>query len=542
MDEALKKRLPPVQTTALELLDCFVAICEKYSYKYVLAKETAMGIHLNKGFMPWVSSATIILEYNELKAFIKVCEKELNGTPYYLITRDNTEQFDEFYIRMAKKSKVKLGMEREKDEKYYDYFIDILPAFYAGNSVKEYKQIEKAYIRYYNILNSRCLTQGALKTGRKIKDKLMSAYYYSQKKSDDFTNTEAILKSFTKPTKFLYVPNEKKNKRSTREAVQYMERRLYEFEGRQYYSVFDIERYLTDLYGMNYQKNSENERINQALLEGPEILRRVQLIELDMLIEFDRICREHDIKYILGAGTLLGAVRHKGFIPWDDDIDVFMLYGEYKKFINIANKELDKEKYFLKTQDSDLDNNLTFTQLKRNGTKYLKGDREKFNTHPGVYIDIHPLFNAPASSLGYWFQDRICKFFKTTTWAHMGAESEKNIVKRQCYRILAKVSNKTSYRLFMRYATKVKKPSEKLSCFYILRNFPENPVNERRIHENIVELEFEGHTFYTTKYWDDYLKYSYSKDYMRYPIMIERIPKHMPAIVDAADLFQDIKY
>ena len=63
-----------------------------------------------------------------------------------------------------------------------------------------------------------------------------------------------------------------------------------------------------------------------------EELRRVQMIQLEMLCEVDRICKKNNIRYNIIAGTLLGAVRHKGYIPWDDDADVALLRGEYRKF------------------------------------------------------------------------------------------------------------------------------------------------------------------------------------------------------------------
>lgn len=78
----------------------------------------------------------------------------------------------------------------------------------------------------------------------------------------------------------------------------------------------------------------------------PKILRKAQLIMLDMLVEFDAICQKHNLKYWLDSGTLLGAVRHKGFIPWDDDIDLSMPVEDYRRFKEIAKKSYLKMCFF----------------------------------------------------------------------------------------------------------------------------------------------------------------------------------------------------
>ena len=82
-------------------------------------------------------------------------------------------------------------------------------------------------------------------------------------------------------------------------------------------------------------------------------LRKAQLIMLNELIELDRICKKNNINYWLDGGTFLGAVRHKGFIPWDDDVDVCMLEADYNKFLEKAVKELDSG-YFIQTLKTDI--------------------------------------------------------------------------------------------------------------------------------------------------------------------------------------------
>ena len=92
-----------------------------------------------------------------------------------------------------------------------------------------------------------------------------------------------------------------------------------------------------------------------------EQLKKLQGIQLDMLVEIKRICEKHDIKYSLIGGTLLGAIRHKGYIPWDDDADVGMLREDYERFRKIAEEELDSEKYYFQDdRNTEGDNHIFF--------------------------------------------------------------------------------------------------------------------------------------------------------------------------------------
>ena len=122
-------------------------------------------------------------------------------------------------------------------------------------------------------------------------------------------------------------------------------------------------------------------------------LKEHQRVLLELLQEFDRVCKKHNIKYVLFAGSALGAVRHQGFIPWDDDLDVVMMRSEYNRFLEVAIEELDAEKYFLQKEFSD-HWPMFFSKLRKNNTacmeRYTPKDKE---THQGIYIDIFPCDN-----------------------------------------------------------------------------------------------------------------------------------------------------
>ena len=121
-------------------------------------------------------------------------------------------------------------------------------------------------------------------------------------------------------------------------------------------------------------------------------LRELQLNELIIIKEIKRICMKYNLNYYLSGGTLLGAVRHQGFIPWDDDIDVMMPYYDYQKFLKIAPKELDKI-FFMQNYTTDLHDHQAFTKIRMNDTAMILSNHKRWRIHQGIWVDIFPLIS-----------------------------------------------------------------------------------------------------------------------------------------------------
>lgn len=112
---------------------------------------------------------------------------------------------------------------------------------------------------------------------------------------------------------------------------------------------------------------------------------------IDLLNTFDVFCYEHNLRYFLFAGSLLGAIRHQGIIPWDDDVDVCMPREDYEKLISLNDRF--KEPYFLQSISFDHGYNKTFIKLRNSMTTEIPHKDAVFNFNHGVFIDIFPLDN-----------------------------------------------------------------------------------------------------------------------------------------------------
>lgn len=127
--------------------------------------------------------------------------------------------------------------------------------------------------------------------------------------------------------------------------------------------------------------------------------RNLQLKILEMVKYLDDFCRKNGIEYYIIYGSCLGAVRHKGFIPWDDDFDIGMTLENYTKFINLCKTDLDKKRYFLQTLETEPNYYLSFAKLRDIRTTLIENGNKDIDITYGVYVDIFPIVGVPNSKL-----------------------------------------------------------------------------------------------------------------------------------------------
>lgn len=259
----------------------------------------------------------------------------------------------------------------------------------------------------------------------------------------------------------------------------------------------------------------------------PQILKEMQQIQLECLIEFDRICRNHKLNYSLDGGTLLGAVRHKGFIPWDDDIDVIMLRKDYEKFFLICKNELDSERFFLQEHRTDPYYNVGYPRIRRNSTIYRRAGHEHMKYHGGVFIDLFVLDNVPNNRILRVIHRGLCFCIRKILWAETGKYLALIPLARFWYSIISIIPKNFVFdcNTFISYCCNRHKtelvrhnthpyPNAKV-CGYGI---------PARLLKNFTELEFEGKNFLVVKNYNEYLTMLYG-DYMKLPSKEKRKPK-----------------
>lgn len=260
--------------------------------------------------------------------------------------------------------------------------------------------------------------------------------------------------------------------------------------------------------------------MNNRYIELSE--REVREYQLDILNELDRHCRENNLKYFIIAGTLLGAVRHKGYIPWDDDIDVVMLRDDYEQFIT----KYYNDAYYVSCYQKNKKHDLPYAKLCKSHTKMVEAVITECEL--GVNIDIFPIDNVPELE-----EDRQKMFKKISFYRFIldmkGTTISKNrsLLKNNLLRVFQIVFKPVKVSYLVRKIDEIaKSASQKTTyCAEVVWGCGEKEVVKRSVFSESVYLEFEGRRYIAPVGWDKWLSKRYG-EYMKLPPIENQVTHH----------------
>lgn len=241
-------------------------------------------------------------------------------------------------------------------------------------------------------------------------------------------------------------------------------------------------------------------------------------IQLDILLSIDEFCKKNDINYSIAYGTLIGAIRHRGFIPWDDDIDIIMMRDEYERFVSQY-----KHPKFELISGENIANHLHV--VVSNPRTRLVFNNSPSDTHfykGGVWVDVFPVDEVPKSKLVFQVQSSILLFVKNLhrlsqftprkalymRCAHMVLVPFEGILNRLMFKIMKAYNDSNTGWV-----------GDLALCYLSYPSFPAVYMKE------FIDVEFEGYIFKAIKEYDRFL-YGVYGDYMSLPPVEQRTPRH----------------
>lgn len=261
-------------------------------------------------------------------------------------------------------------------------------------------------------------------------------------------------------------------------------------------------------------------------------LQRVWSIELEILDEIDNFCRSHNLKYSIAFGTLIGAVRHGGFIPWDDDIDIVMPRDDYEYLL--AN--WDVPGFALQNKRTNDDYNQNFTKIRKDHTAFIQVEFEKnVSYHTGIFVDIFPGDRVAPEGLNRKLQYAECAV--NLLYSRDGVTSRKTTVPEK---MLLAVPKKLRHKIMIQCEKSIQKWNKKGGQYF----FP-STIRDARIYysadlfDEMIDVEFANRKYMCVKNYDAFLR-GYYGDYMQLPPEEERVYKHHPIVVDFERNYNEI--
>ena len=256
-------------------------------------------------------------------------------------------------------------------------------------------------------------------------------------------------------------------------------------------------------------------------------LLHLQKVILSIVKDIDALCKKNDIEYYLFGGSAIGAVRHHGFIPWDDDLDIVMNFKNYEKFIKVCREQLDTHKYYF--QEGMVDWPALYSKVRLKGTFFEES--ESFgddHDNKGIFVDVFKLENAPDSSLS-----RIWQYFcgKSLLSYCLLQRGYKNATFKKKFLMYLSLPLKLRF-LRSFYEQQVIKYNKRSTCFYGTfgaRFKYKNCFYKKELFTNPVYVPFENTLLPIPEKYDELLTQIYG-DYMTPPPVKEQVGWHLKGV------------
>lgn len=260
------------------------------------------------------------------------------------------------------------------------------------------------------------------------------------------------------------------------------------------------------VYGIEWPKHGE-----ECLIIIEVDLNAVHDVELDMLKAVAELCDKHGIRYTLYCGTLLGAVRHGGFIPWDDDVDIAMPLKDYRRFQTVSDELPDR--FICHFYENEPDSFCLWTKVKANGTTNMLVENAALDIHWGLSLDIYPFIGAARTKYGVKLQHEMLLLARRLrTGSLYRARKDKNVIKQIVCFIPFPVRKAISDQL-LRFAMK---DPEKCKRIGTIDAAPFEGKFLRKDWEKMTRMKFEDSEFNAPVEYDKILRRMYG-DYSKLP-------------------------
>ncbi len=274
--------------------------------------------------------------------------------------------------------------------------------------------------------------------------------------------------------------------------------------------------------------------MSEVLNLDRETLRKLQIKELESLVYFDEFCKKHELSYFLLGGCVIGAIRHKGFIPWDDDVDIIMPRRDYERMLKLWKEHESNERFLMLKTDGKVFTGNSFATMIDTSATMVKDNQKDIDVPHGIVTDIFPLDGCPDSKFKRYLQYYHAMMYSLYITEVVPTKHGKLIQFVSSVLLKFIPSRERRTKIWQKHEKKMTKygfrTHEKCTelCagpHYMMNEYPQKAFDKAEYHE------FEGLMMPLPQGYDQYLKMAFG-NYMEMPPEDKQVPHHDLAALD----------